>query len=73
MTFKFGHLTYFFLSRQETGIGKTVNLCRKYDGEVGELAQELYEKWKTVVAAVSSESDNDHKGIISKLYFHNLT
>lgn len=42
------------MSRKETGIGKTVNLCRKLEGEVAELATELVEKWKALV----SENEN---------------
>lgn len=41
--------------RKETGIGRTVNSCRKLDGEVAELATALVEKWKALV----SESEND--------------
>lgn len=33
-----------------TGIGKTVNYVKKFDGEVGELAKRLVTKWKDMVA-----------------------
>lgn len=38
-----------------------MNSCRKLEGEVGEMAQILIEKWKNLVSAVSSESENDAK------------
>ncbi|XP_037713492.1 transcription elongation factor B polypeptide 3 [Drosophila subpulchrella] len=41
---KFEHL-------QETGIGKTVNALRKFNGEVGVAAKTLVSKWKAMVAA----------------------
>lgn len=40
---------------QETGIGRTVNGLRKYDGEVGVAAKALVSKWKSMVAAEESE------------------
>ncbi|XP_053698086.1 transcription elongation factor B polypeptide 3 [Sabethes cyaneus] len=40
---------------QETGVGRTVNGLRKYDGEVGVAAKALVTKWKTMVA--DEESD----------------
>ncbi|XP_055376428.1 transcription elongation factor B polypeptide 3 [Condylostylus longicornis] len=36
---------------QATGIGKTVNSLRKYEGEVGVAAKALVAKWKAVVTA----------------------
>lgn len=45
---------------QDTGIGKTVNSLRKFDGEVGVTAKALVTKWKAMVAAAeSSENDED--------------
>lgn len=41
---KFEHL-------QETGIGKTVNALRKFNGEVGQSAKTLITKWKAMVTA----------------------
>ncbi|XP_022220825.2 transcription elongation factor B polypeptide 3 [Drosophila obscura] len=41
---KFEHL-------QETGIGKTVNALRKFNGEVGVAARTLVTRWKAMVAA----------------------
>lgn len=40
---------------QETGIGRTVNGLRKFDGEVGVAAKALVSKWKSMVAAEESE------------------
>uniref|UniRef100_A0A182J8L5 Uncharacterized protein n=1 Tax=Anopheles atroparvus TaxID=41427 RepID=A0A182J8L5_ANOAO len=45
---------------QETGIGRTVNSLRKYDGEVGVAAKALVTKWKAMVA--SEESDDGATG-----------
>ena len=45
---------------KETGIGKTVNALRKYDGKIGESAKMLVEKWKAMVAAEDS-SDPEEK------------
>lgn len=36
---------------QETGVGKTVNSLRKYNGEIGVAAKALVTKWKAMVAA----------------------
>lgn len=45
---------------QDTGIGRTVNSLRKFDGEVGVTAKALVTKWKAMVAAAeSSENDED--------------
>lgn len=44
---------------QETGIGRTVNGLRKYEGEVGTAAKALVTKWKTMVAAEESEDGGD--------------
>ncbi|XP_016989175.1 transcription elongation factor B polypeptide 3 [Drosophila rhopaloa] len=46
---KFEHL-------QETGIGKTVNALRKFNGEVGVAAKTLVSKWKAMVAAEEDPS-----------------
>ncbi|KFB52360.1 AGAP004363-PA-like protein [Anopheles sinensis] len=46
---------------QETGIGRTVNSLRKYDGEVGVAAKALVTKWKAMVAAEESDDDNHHQ------------
>ena len=44
---------------QETGIGKTVNTLRKYEGEVGVAAKALVAKWKAMVAAEESSAAED--------------
>ncbi|XP_017017469.1 transcription elongation factor B polypeptide 3 [Drosophila kikkawai] len=46
---KFEHL-------QETGIGKTVNALRKFNGEVGQSAKTLITKWKAMVTAEEGSS-----------------
>ncbi|XP_063707022.1 transcription elongation factor B polypeptide 3 isoform X2 [Culicoides brevitarsis] len=43
---------------QETGVGKTVNNLRKYDGEVGYASKALVSKWKTMVAKEEAENDS---------------
>lgn len=53
--------------RQETKIGRTVNSCRKLEGEAGELANILIDKWKSLVPpSASSESESDIKSFSSK-------
>lgn len=47
---------------QETGIGRTVNGLRKYDGEVGVAAKALVSKWKSMVAAEESEDGGGNGG-----------
>lgn len=45
---------------QDTGVGRTVNALRKYDGAVGDAAKALVAKWKTmVVDEESSECDDE--------------
>lgn len=53
---------------QATGVGKTVNSLRKYDGEVGVAAKALVAKWKAMVtadeyatetAATANKTDDD--------------
>lgn len=44
---------------QETGIGRSVNVLRKDEGEVGVAAKALIAKWKAMVAA--EESSDDHQ------------
>lgn len=44
---------------QDTGIGRTVNGLRKYDGEVGVAARTLVMKWKALVAVEETESDEE--------------
>ncbi|XP_067618237.1 transcription elongation factor B polypeptide 3 [Eurosta solidaginis] len=56
---------------QETGVGKTVNSLRKYNGEIGVAAKALVTKWKAMVAAeeepteannCENNDDNDDDG-----------
>ncbi|XP_012283397.1 transcription elongation factor B polypeptide 3 [Orussus abietinus] len=48
---------------QVTGVGRTVNALRKYDGDVGEASKALVAKWKSMVADEdSSEADEEDEG-----------
>ncbi|XP_023292366.2 transcription elongation factor B polypeptide 3 [Lucilia cuprina] len=42
---------------QETGVGKTVNSLRKFNGEIGVAAKTLVTKWKAMVAAEEEPMD----------------
>uniref|UniRef100_A0A1I8NFB3 TFIIS N-terminal domain-containing protein n=1 Tax=Musca domestica TaxID=7370 RepID=A0A1I8NFB3_MUSDO len=42
---------------QETGVGKTVNSLRKFNGEIGVAAKSLVTKWKAMVAAEEEPMD----------------
>ena len=60
------------MSEQETGIGRTINGMRKTEGQVGEEARSLVNKWKEMVAAEDkSDSENEqeeaHLALIFKL------
>lgn len=44
---------------QETGVGRTVNSFRKYDGSVGDASKALVYKWKRMVAAEDSSGRED--------------
>jgi elongin-A len=46
---------------QETGIGRTVNALRKFDGECGVAAKALVTKWKCMVAAEESEDGDPNR------------
>lgn len=46
---------------QSTGIGKTVNNLRKYNGVVGEEAKMLVNKWKNMVATTATDSESDER------------
>lgn len=47
---------------QRTGVGKTINSLRKYNGAVGDAAKVLVTKWKNMVASgeVTSSSPEKH-------------
>uniref|UniRef100_A0A182SB71 TFIIS N-terminal domain-containing protein n=1 Tax=Anopheles maculatus TaxID=74869 RepID=A0A182SB71_9DIPT len=47
---------------QDTGIGRTVNSLRKYDGEVGIAAKALVTKWKAMVASEESDDNTANVG-----------
>lgn len=42
-----------------TGIGRTVNMLRKDDGEIGTAAKALISKWKQMVASQESEGEEE--------------
>ncbi|XP_029661578.1 transcription elongation factor B polypeptide 3 isoform X1 [Formica exsecta] len=44
---------------QETGVGRTVNSFRKYDGSVGDASKALVYKWKRMVADEDSSDGED--------------
>lgn len=48
---------------QETGVGRTVNNLRKYDGEVGYASKALVSKWKTMVATEEAENDSHDEDV----------
>ena len=44
---------------RDTGVGRTVNSLRKFDGGVGDAAKALVAKWKTMVANEDSSDPED--------------
>ncbi|XP_063977701.1 transcription elongation factor B polypeptide 3 isoform X2 [Diachasmimorpha longicaudata] len=44
---------------QDTGVGRTVNALRKYEGTVGDASKALVAKWKTMVADEESTDPED--------------
>ncbi|XP_043260818.1 transcription elongation factor B polypeptide 3 isoform X1 [Colletes gigas] len=44
---------------QETGVGRTVNALRKYDGGIGDAAKALVAKWKVMVASEETSEGED--------------
>ena len=44
---------------RDTGVGRTVNSLRKYDGGVGDAAKALVAKWKAMVASEDSSDAED--------------
>lgn len=44
---------------QETGVGRTVNALRKYDGGIGDAAKQLVAKWKLMVASEDTSEGED--------------
>lgn len=58
---------------QDTGIGKTVNALRKFDGKIGKDSRDLVNKWKDVVSQEediveeeSYEKEDEEEEIIEK-------
>ena len=56
---KLFHLPVTVQHLQDTGVGRTVNALRKYEGDTGEAAKALVAKWKAMVAA---EDSSDGEG-----------
>jgi transcription elongation factor B polypeptide 3 len=57
---KLFHLPVTVQHLQDTGVGRTVNALRKYEGDTGEAAKALVAKWKAMVAAEdSSEGERE--------------
>lgn len=44
---------------QETGVGRTVNALRKYEGGIGDAAKALVAKWKVMVASEETSEGED--------------
>ncbi|XP_011146586.1 transcription elongation factor B polypeptide 3 isoform X2 [Harpegnathos saltator] len=50
---------------QETGVGRTVNGLRKYDGAVGDAAKALVAKWKAMVVDEYSSGEDEDEGCVT--------
>ncbi|GLV44199.1 Elongin A [Carabus blaptoides fortunei] len=46
---------------QDTGIGRTVNSLRKYNGDVGSASRAVVNKWKTMVAKEEDEENTSNQ------------
>ncbi|KAG5672456.1 hypothetical protein PVAND_002583 [Polypedilum vanderplanki] len=51
---------------QDTGIGRTVNAVRGLDGEAGELANNLVNKWKSIVSENEHSDKNEEREEITE-------
>lgn len=49
---------------QETGVGRTVNGLRKFDGNIGDAAKALVFKWKNMVADEDSSDEDEEETCI---------
>ncbi|XP_073815529.1 transcription elongation factor elongin A [Musca autumnalis] len=56
---------------QETGVGKTVNSLRKFNGEIGVAAKSLVTKWKAMVAAEEEPMDTTPQTYDNESQHHN--
>jgi len=56
---KLFHLPVTVQHLQDTGVGRTVNALRKYEGDTGEAAKALVAKWKAMVAAEDSSDGEE--------------
>ncbi|XP_061398736.1 transcription elongation factor B polypeptide 3 [Musca vetustissima] len=56
---------------QETGVGKTVNSLRKFNGEIGVAAKTLVTKWKAMVAAEEEPMDTTSQTYENDTQHHN--
>ncbi|XP_066597683.1 transcription elongation factor B polypeptide 3 [Prorops nasuta] len=48
---------------QETGVGRTVNALRKYEGSIGDASKALVAKWKAMVANEETSDGEDENEI----------
>lgn len=49
---------------QETGVGRTINALRKYDGGIGDAAKALVAKWKAMVVSEGSSDEDDDEACV---------
>ena len=49
---------------QETGVGRTVNALRKYDGGIGDAAKALVAKWKAMVASEGTSGEDEDEACV---------
>ncbi|KOX78696.1 Transcription elongation factor B polypeptide 3 [Melipona quadrifasciata] len=49
---------------QETGVGRTINALRKYDGGIGDAAKALVAKWKAMVASEGSSGEDEDEACV---------
>lgn len=55
--------SFFHFQREQTGIGKTVANVRKLDGEAGDLARKLLQRWKEIVAKHETSSTSSSSAV----------
>ncbi|XP_043519098.1 transcription elongation factor B polypeptide 3 isoform X2 [Frieseomelitta varia] len=49
---------------QETGVGRTVNALRKYDGGIGDAARALVAKWKAMVTSEGTSGEDEDEACV---------
>lgn len=50
---------------RDTGVGRTVNALRKYNGVVGDASKALVAKWKEMVAQEDSSGEEEEEGCVA--------